>query len=60
MTAFTCPSGAVENWDRAVSKIEIVSMPTRETTSVVARDGQGNITRATQIESDITEPTTGA
>jgi hypothetical protein len=35
-----------------ISKVEIVSMPDRETISTVARDGQGNITRTTQIETD--------
>lgn len=38
-----------------ISQIKIVSMPARETTSTVARDGQGNITRATQIETDLPE-----
>lgn len=35
-----------------ISKIEIVAMPARETTSSIERDGQGNIVRTTQTESD--------
>ena len=30
-----------------------LTLPPRKTETVVARDGQGNITRATQIETDV-------
>ncbi len=34
-------------------KMRIVELPIRETTSVITRDSSGNITKTTQIESDV-------
>lgn len=41
-----------ESKDNAPLKVEVVAMPTRETTTAIARDGSGNIKSSVAIERD--------
>ena len=52
------PAPVVHNTVNVPETPVTVAMPARKTETTVARDGQGNIVRATQIESDLDQPAT--
>lgn len=52
------PAPVVQNTVNVPETAVTLSLPPRKTDTVVVRDNQGNITRATQIESDLDQPTT--
>lgn len=56
----TAPEPVIHNTVNVPETVVNVTTPPRKTETTVERDDYGNISRATQIETDIPEPTTGA
>lgn len=50
------PPADKEEKEAGPLRVEIVSMPARETTTAIKRDGTGAITESTQLEKDVVTP----